>query len=98
MTTAFMLHQNEIIAPWGPDSLAGLTREHLANILATPPEVLLIGTGRKTSFPPPAVMRALDESHIGFECMDSRSAARTYNILVGEGRETSVAMLLPGAE
>ncbi|PJC70992.1 MAG: hypothetical protein CO017_02385, partial [Zetaproteobacteria bacterium CG_4_8_14_3_um_filter_59_5] len=42
------------------------------------------------------VMQALDDAHIGYEFMDSRAAARTYNILVEEGRETSVAMLLPG--
>jgi len=29
--------------------------------------------------------------------MDSRAAARTYNILIAEGREVSVAMLLPSA-
>jgi uncharacterized protein len=37
------------------------------------------------------------ERHIGLECMDSRSAARTYNILIGEGRTVSAAILLPGA-
>jgi len=42
-------------------------------------------------------MKALAEAHIGFECMDSRAAARTYNILVGEGRIVSAAMLLPNA-
>ncbi|OIO68100.1 MAG: hypothetical protein AUJ58_09950 [Zetaproteobacteria bacterium CG1_02_55_237] len=61
------------------------------------PEVLLIGTGRKTVFPDVTILQALDESHIGYECMDSRAAARTYNILVGEGRNVSLAMLLPGA-
>ena len=39
----------------------------------------------------------LAEAHIGFECMDSRAAARTFNILVGEGRNVSLAMLLPRA-
>jgi uncharacterized protein len=98
MTGSFMLHRGEITSPWGPEKLAEITPGHIAPLLDNPPEVLLIGTGRRTAFPPPAVMRALDESHIGFECMDSRSAARTYNILVGEGRDTSVAMLLPGAD
>lgn len=93
-----MLHHGEITSPWGPEKLADITAEHIAPLLNKPPEVLLIGTGRRTAFPPPAVMRALDEAHIGFECMDSRSAARTYNILIGEGRETSLVMLLPGAD
>jgi len=57
----------------------------------------VIGTGRLTSFPNEEVMQALADAHIGFECMDSRAAARTYNILVGEGRIVSAAMLLPNA-
>jgi len=62
------------------------------------PEVLIIGTGRLTAFPSAEVMAWLAEHHIGYECMDSRSAARTYNILVGEGRDVSAAMLLPGVD
>jgi len=60
------------------------------------PEILILGTGRTTAFPHASVMQYLSEHHIGFECMDSRSAARTYNILVAEGRTVSAAMLLPG--
>jgi uncharacterized protein len=58
----------------------------------------LIGTGRTTAFPDPAILDALAEAHIGFECMDSRAAARTYNILMVEGRDVSAAMLLPNAK
>jgi len=61
------------------------------------PEVLILGTGRLTTFPSANILSYLAERHIGFECMDSRSAARTYNILVGEGRNVSAAILLPGA-
>lgn len=66
--------------------------------MENPPEVLVIGTGRKTAFPDPAVLELLSEAHIGFELMDSRAAARTYNILVSEGRIVSAAMLLPNAK
>jgi len=65
--------------------------------MENPPEVLVIGTGRTTAFPAPEVIAMLEEAHIGFECMDSRAAARTYNILVNEGRDVSAAMLLPNA-
>ena len=61
------------------------------------PEILIIGTGRTTAFPEADVLQHLSERHIGFECMDSRSAARTYNILIAEGRNVSTAMLLPGS-
>jgi len=58
---------------------------------------LLIGTGRTASFPNASVLETLEAAHIGFECMDTRAAARTYNILVAEGRNVSAAMLPPSA-
>jgi len=95
--TGLLIHQGHITAPWGPAQINGLTPEHVADILESPPEILLIGTGRTTSFPNAAVLDALEAAHIGIECMDTRSAARTYNILVAEGRNVSAAMLPPAA-
>jgi len=95
--SGLMLHAGKVTAPWGPEHLQGLGVEHLQPILETPPEVLIIGTGRITCFPSEDVLDALQHAHIGYECMDSRSAARTYNILVTEGRTTSAVMLLPSA-
>lgn len=85
------------VSAWRPESISDIQPDDLALFSEKPPEVLLIGTGRKTVFPDAHIMQALKTAHIGFECMDSRSAARTYNILIGEGRDVSVAMLLPGA-
>jgi len=78
------------------DDFSALTPQHLHWLLDTPPEMLLIGSGRVTRFPSEAVMDWLHEQHIPFESMDSRAAARTWNILMGEGRKASCAMLLPG--
>ena len=65
--------------------------------MQNPPELLLIGSGRRTLFPDADVLEALRMAHIGFECMDTRAAARTYNILIAEGRNVSAAMLPPDA-
>ncbi len=94
--TGLCIHQNTVTAPWGPDRLQNLTTEHLQTIIASPPEVIILGTGRVTAFPDSDILDYMSEHHIGFECMDSRAAARTYNILVGEGRTVSAALLLPG--
>ncbi|MBN4077073.1 Mth938-like domain-containing protein [Mariprofundus ferrooxydans] len=90
------IHQNNVTAPWGPERLHALSIEDLQPLIVAPPEVLILGTGRVTAFPDPDILDYMAEHHIGFECMDSRAAARTYNILVGEGRTVSAAMLLPG--
>ena len=83
--------------PWGPERLRDITAESLSMFLDTPPEILIIGTGRTTAFPDNAIMQQLRDQHIGLTCMDSRSAARTYTILLAEGRNVSAAMLLPGS-
>jgi NADH dehydrogenase [ubiquinone] 1 alpha subcomplex assembly factor 3 len=85
------------VTPWGPERLSELTTDDLSWALENPPEVLVIGTGRQTVFPDPSVMEMLSNAQIGYEFMDSRAAARTYNILVSEGRDVSAAMLLPNA-
>jgi len=91
------IHQGEIIAPWGPPRLHELGTEYLADFVEQPPEILILGAGRLTAFPGAEIMQCMADHHIGFECMDTRSAARTYNILVAEGRTVTAAMLLPGA-
>jgi len=85
------------VSAWRPASVTDIKLADLTLFNEKPPEVLLIGTGRTTVFPAALILQALKAAHIGFECMDSRAAARTYNILIGEGRDVSVAMLLPGA-
>jgi len=91
------IHQGVIVSPWGPERVSQLSVEHFQHLLQQPPEVLVVGTGRLTAFPDESILALLADSHIGFECMDSRAASRTYNILVAEGRTVSAVLLLPNA-
>ncbi|VCU72008.1 hypothetical protein PIGHUM_04102 [Pigmentiphaga humi] len=61
---------------------------------AQPPEVVLIGTGARQRFLPPAVVKPLLKAGIGVEMMDTLAASRTYNILMAEGRRV-IAALVP---
>lgn len=61
------------------------------------PEVVLIGTGLRQHFLPPHVAQTLLTLGIGLETMNTQAAARTYNILMAEGRRV-VAALLPTQE
>ena len=45
-------------------------------------------------FVKPALMRHLMAARIGVETMDTAAACRTYNILVGEGRQVMAALLI----
>jgi Uncharacterized conserved protein len=59
------------------------------------PEVILIGTGPRQHFLASGVTRELQDMGIGIETMDTRAAARTYNILMAEGRRVIAALLPP---
>lgn len=58
-----------------------------------PPHVLLLGTGRRQVFPALVIRKAFAEAGIGLEPMDTGAAARTYNVLLAEGRPVSAALL-----
>ena len=61
---------------------------------ANAPEVVLIGTGAKHRFLAPHLVQNLLKLGIGVETMSTQAAARTYNILMSEGRRV-IAALLP---
>lgn len=58
------------------------------------PEVLLVGTGLRQRMLSHAILRPLLAAGVGIEVMDTQAAARTYNILMAEGRRVVVALLL----
>lgn len=61
--------------------------------LAEEIDVLFIGTGAETGHLPPAFREAIEAAGIGVEAMNSPAAARTYNVLVSEGRRVAAALL-----
>lgn len=85
---------DKLIADWPPRSLDELTEAHFTFLATLDPEIVLLGTGKLLHFPHPRLTAALAQARIGFEVMDTFAAARTYNILMGEGRRVAVALLL----
>ncbi len=79
---------------WQPPSVADLTPADFVLLEpVTPPiELLIIGTGARLVRPSRSLVEAMAAHRIGVEAMDSRAAARTYNLLVGEGRRVAVAL------
>jgi uncharacterized protein len=84
------------IAPkaWHVTAFEQLTEEHFAQILADSPDVVILGTGARQRFVHPRLTAALAMRRIGVECMDNPAACRTYNILMGEGRKVTLALIL----
>jgi uncharacterized protein len=69
----------------------GPLREVLARLQE--PQFLLLGTGAKQIFPAASLRAAFIERRIGFDVMDTGAAARTYNVLLAEGRPVMAALL-----
>ena len=91
---AVLLSSDGAINEWPVQSFDTLEADHFAQMVVLKPELILIGTGRKQRFPKPELLKALISAKIGFEIMDSQAACRTYNILVGEGRQVLLALIV----
>ena len=82
------------VTGWPATSVESLSAPMLAAVAETAPEVVILGTGSTFQFPDPAVLKPLREARIGVEVMDTRAACRTYNILLGEGRKVTAALIV----
>ena len=95
LTRSFALAPDRLVEDWTvPAAATELAAADLEPLLALDPELVVLGTGSRQAFPPAAVMAACLTRGIGIEVMDNAAAARTYNVLAGEGRRVVVALLL----
>lgn len=83
--------------PWPVASFEALTEAHFEQILADAPDVVIVGTGARQRFVHPRLSACLTTRRVGVECMDTFAACRTYNILMGEGRKVTLALIVEAA-
>jgi uncharacterized protein len=83
-----------LVTDWPVSSVEGLAPDHMAAIVQLRPEIVLLGTGARMQFPEPALLAPLYKAGIGVEVMDTPAACRTYNILLGEGRNVLAAVIV----
>lgn len=96
LTRSFIVAPRALVEDWPATDVRMLDAEALAPVLALEPEVVLIGTGDRQGFPPAATMAACLSKGIGIEAMTNAAAARTFNVLAGEGRRVVAAFVLQG--
>ena len=76
------------VSPWaGLDDSASLTA------LAEDADLLLIGMGPEIVHPPAALIETVEGAGLRCETMSSPAAARSYNVLLSEGRRVAVALI-----
>jgi len=82
------------LAPLDPMAFLDSDETGARQVLGDKPEVLLVGTGTKQMMLPHHITAPLLKIGVGVESMTTQAAARTFNILMAEGRQV-IAALLP---
>jgi uncharacterized protein len=80
--------------PWNVARFDDLNADCFAALAARKPEWVILGSGARQRFPKPAWISPLIDAGIGIETMDTPAACRTWNILIGEGRQGLAALLM----
>ena len=93
-TTNVVVAADRLVTDWPLESIDRLAADHFAAILEMKPEIVLLGTGNAFVFPDPALLAPLRNARVGVEVMDTAAACRTYNILLGEGRNVVAALIV----
>jgi len=85
----------DAIEAWPETTVEALTPASLARVLSQRHELdlVLLGTGAEHRLPPAQLRRAFAEAGLGLDVMATGPAARTYNILLAEGRRVAAALI-----
>ena len=92
---SFIIAPNSLLEDWPVRDARHLLPADLDALLDLAPELVLLGTGAFQVFPPAEVMAACLTRGIGIEIMDNAAAARTFNVLAGEGRRVVAGFVFP---
>ncbi len=82
-----------LITPFAARSWGGLADRAALMALAGQADVLFLGMGAEIAHAPADLRKALEAAGLGVEVMASPPAARTYNVLLSEGRRIAAALL-----
>ncbi|MDH7451995.1 Mth938-like domain-containing protein [Luteimonas composti] len=94
LDASFIVAPDRLLEGWPAGDVQALQVADLEPLLALEPELIVLGCGDRQAFPPQAVLAACLSRGIGLETMTNAAAARTYNVLAGEGRRVVAGFIL----
>jgi uncharacterized protein len=94
LTASFIVTPDTLVEDWPVRNAVHLTPDDLAPLFALEPELIVLGTGAAPAFPPPETLAACLSRGIGLEAMTNAAAARTFNVLAGEGRRVVAGFVI----
>jgi uncharacterized protein len=96
LTRSVAVGATDIVEDFPATAVDKLDAAAIDAILKLRPDVVLLGTGVRATFPPPPILAQFLKRGIGLETMDNAAAARTFNVLISEGRRVVAVFLLSG--
>jgi len=64
---SFIVSPQQLLRDWAPTHVDNLQAQHLEAIIALKPELVLLGTGSRLTFPSPQLLAGLHRQRIGVE-------------------------------
>ncbi len=89
-----IISATELITDWQPAAIESLSIADFEPALALQPEILLLGTGARQTFPDIAVLTEIMRMGVAIEVMQTVAACRTFNVLINERRAAVAALLV----
>src|SRR3546814_2220415 len=87
LVRGFVISPRALVEDWPVADVAAMAPADLQPLFELEPELILLGSGETQAFPPAETMAACLSQGIGLETMTNAAAARTFNVLAGEGRK-----------
>jgi uncharacterized protein len=91
---SLVLNAKEIIGRWMGSNADQTSFDQIKYILKKEPDVIIFGTGDKSVIPQRNLVFDLAKKNIGIEVMTSAAAAKTFNILISEGRNPVAIIII----
>lgn len=96
--SSLIISANQLKENWPPQHINAITAEDLLMLSAFKPEIILLGTGKKSKILPADVLAPLLNQQYNVECMSTAAACRTYAVLSSEGRHVVAGLIIENGE
>lgn len=94
LQSSFIVAPDALLEHWPVADVTAMRPSHLDALFALQPELIVLGSGEAQAFPPAEVLATCLQRGIGLEAMTNAAAARTFNVLAGEGRRVVAGFVI----
>jgi uncharacterized protein len=93
-TGTIALTPEGLVEDFAPPPIEELAIADLEALFRYEPELVILGTGERSVFPPRELTFAFARRRVGLEVMNTGAAARTFNVLANDGRRLAAILYI----